>query len=184
MKSVCNRRCPPKRAGAVTLLAAVVLSGATRAEAGDAPFTMNAIEDAPSGRAILAGRYSAAIDKIDATRGSAISRFYAANNLCVAQVMAGERADAVESCELAVTAIREALDSLHPGLDGAVREFAYRKYLAIALSNRGVLHAVTGRPALARADFDEAAELEAGVRSPELNLARLASAAGSSASFR
>lgn len=178
MKTIWNRRCPLSRTRAMALLAAVLLSGTARAGTDDPVFTMNAIQDAASGKAILAGRYAAAIDRIDVTRGSAINRFFAANNLCVAQVKAGELAAAAESCDLAVASIRSAMDGLRSGLHYAPRELAYRKFLAIALSNRGVLHAVAGDPSLAHADFADAANLETPARSPEVNLARLASAAG------
>jgi hypothetical protein len=177
MKTIRNRRGSLNRAGAVILFGTVILSGTVSAEADDPSFTMNAIEDAASGRTILAGRYATAIDRIDVTRGSAVSRFFAANNLCVAQVKAGEIGGAAESCELAVAAIRGTLGGLPPGRRSASLELAYRKYLAIALSNRGVLHAVAGKPSRARADFAEAADLETPIRSPEGNLARLARAA-------
>lgn len=175
MKTICKRRCSIIAAEATALLVAVLLSGVARAEAQDPYFTMNVITNAAAGKSVLAGRYAAAIDKIDVARGGTISRFFAANNLCVAQVKSGELAGAAQSCDLAVTAIREAVEGLRPGRHSAPLEFAYRRYLAIALSNRGVVRAVTGRPVLARADFAEAMNLGTRVRSPEINLVRLGS---------
>ena len=49
----------------------------------------------------------------------------------------------------------------------------YRTFLAVALSNRGVTHAVTGSPELARDDFTSAMKVDTDMREPEVNLARL-----------
>lgn len=54
---------------------------------------------------------------------------------------------------------------------GSVRQ--YRKYLAIALSNRGVLLAITGKAERARKDFRDAMQFESDIPAPATNLARL-----------
>ena len=49
-----------------------------------------------------------------------------------------------------------------------------RIYLALALSNLGVLQAAKGSPDRARARFLEAVELDTELSAPKINLARLA----------
>jgi hypothetical protein len=56
------------------------------------------------------------------------------------------------------------------------RKSAYgdsQRYMALALSNRGVLHVVQGDVELARQDFTVATELKSGIAALAKNLARL-----------
>jgi Flp pilus assembly protein TadD len=68
--------------------------------------------------------------------------------------------------------------SIGPGLrdNGAKAAIAAldRVYLALALSNLGVLHAARGSTDIARRTFREAVELDTGLPAPRINLARLA----------
>jgi Flp pilus assembly protein TadD len=76
-------------------------------------------------------------------------------------------------CNSAVTEIETSL-SRKFARNNSAKAKTYRKFLAIALSNRGVLHALAGDSELARGDFRDALELEARISAPEVNLARLA----------
>ena len=49
-----------------------------------------------------------------------------------------------------------------------------RVYLAVALSNLGVLHAAKGSTDIARRTFRQAVELDTGLPAPRINLARVA----------
>lgn len=154
------------------LFAAACLSTAG-AETSDPKYTMAAISDAAYGEKILAGKYDEAIGKIKKSNRLSIHDYYSATNLCVAYVVTRDIANASEACDSAVAEMQEMLDRRRRGAVYASSRKAYRKYLAIALSNRGVLRAINGDSELARADFLKAMQLEAKVPAPATNMERL-----------
>jgi Flp pilus assembly protein TadD len=119
------------------------------------------------------GDYVDAIDKIKTSNRRSIHNYYAATNLCVAYIMTHDLEGAKNVCNSAVTEIETSL-SRKFARNNSAKAKTYRKFLAIALSNRGVLHALAGDSELARGDFRDALELEARISAPEVNLARLA----------
>ena len=62
----------------------------------------------------------------------------------------------------------------HESFREAAQELFDRYYIALALSNLGVLQAAKGSPDSARRAFEEALELGTGLSAPEVNLARIA----------
>ncbi len=141
----------------------------------DAPsFTMTVFEDAAHGSKVVAGRYDSAIERLTRAPVRFGNDVEGLTNLCVAYTKSGKLDKAVDACESAVTLL-EASDRELPTKANA-RGYAQRQYateLAIALSNRGVLRVAQGQEELAAKDFEKAAELEAGVSAPAINLARL-----------
>ena len=144
------------------------------AAATDEPYyTVGVISDAAKGRTILAEKYDWAITRLEAKDASGINGFYVANNLCVAYLKSGQFESAALACDTAVTRMKILLDSRHGRYAAASEGHPFRRYLALALSNRGVALVMNGTPKLARDDFAAALELHPQAREPEINLARL-----------
>ena len=159
------------RSSATIILA---LSASTAAAAPVNPqYTVGVINDYALGRSILAQKYDKAIGKLAARETSGIKGFYIANNLCVAYLKSGQLEAAQSVCDRAVTTIEAILEEHSARRSNSPKMLGYRKYLAVALSNRGVVFAVNGAPQLAREDFVAALETQAYVQIAENNLARL-----------
>lgn len=157
----------------VVAAACVALLASTASAETEPKYTLNVISDAAAGHEILAGRYEEAIATLDPDSGGAADRFFAANNLCVALIKAAEFDSASKTCDLAIELVDKRVFAGRSVLYGAYSDGTYKKYLAMALSNRGVLRALMGDTALALEDFVAAAELDTRVPSPEINMARL-----------
>ena len=139
----------------------------------DPAYTMTVIIDAAHGSKVVAGKYERAIEKITASNGTRDS-YSRQTNLCVAYTKTGELDKATEACEAALAIMlgegKPRSRYSRPAQSGK----ADRVYLALALSNLGVLHAAKGSPDFARKSFREALQLETGLSAPKTNLARLA----------
>ena len=77
------------------------------------------------------------------------------------------------ACEEAVTAAKSFRKVRRSDLAVETPAQIRARYLAVALSNRGVLKAVMGDYDAARADFDAALAQEAGVSSVRVNIKKL-----------
>ena len=153
-------------------LSLALVSGTTMADSKDPKFTMTVFEDAPQGARIVAGKYVQAIDKIEA-RGAKNDAIRVETNLCVAYVKAGDVAAAEKSCDAAITAVTGQKRFTRYAMGAESANDARRRYLAIALSNRGVIKAVKGDFESARKDFDEALQLNTRLAAAKINLQRL-----------
>ncbi len=139
--------------------------------ASERAFEMKAYVDYPGGRDLIAGNYAKAMQaaKRDTDR-TGDAGMIANTNLCVAFTKSRRFAEAEAACNRAVT-LAERSGVSAPRLQyGNVN----RRYVAIALSNRGVFRAVSGDPRAATQDFREAASIaRAGADLPRRNLAYL-----------
>jgi Flp pilus assembly protein TadD len=156
---------------AVSALAFSVSGGA---EERQSAYTMTAITNASYGERVTRGEYEYAIEKITAPDYNKKGSFESAVNLCVAYTKIGALESAQLNCDAAISKVRERMKgssafmlSQLPGYSSPERD------LAVALSNRGVLRAVSGDLELARQDFAEAVKLETTLDAPGINLARL-----------
>ncbi len=122
-------------------------------------FQMGVMENEAFGHGILSGRYERAISKLEPRRHSVFQRFSRQNNLCVAYVKTAELDKAADACEAAVAAVRAQKEHIGKKSERGIDSRAYRSDLAVALSNRGVLLAVSGDAEKARADFQAAIDL-------------------------
>lgn len=155
---------------AVTL----AMAGTASADELDKPrYTMSVIADTAYGQKVLAKDYDVAISKLENSERTGLRSFYAATNLCVAYVKSGDLGNAKTSCDRAVYTIKNAIETDWQAKRDSYTAKVYRTYLALALSNRGVAHAMTGSPELARSDFTNAMKIDTDMREPEINLARL-----------
>jgi tetratricopeptide (TPR) repeat protein len=167
---------PHKSTGTITkVLCALSLSVACAPAWSDdvqPKFEMAVYSDAPQGMKILNGKYDQAIEKIN-TASSSAYRLHVQTNLCVAYVKAGD-IDAAESvCEEAVVAAKSLNVVRASSFIGQSSAKVRARYLAVALSNRGVVKAVRGELQAAKEDFDAALAQRSGISTVETNIARL-----------
>ena len=145
-------------------------------DTGKPSYEMAFFSDSDHGGRIESGRYEQAIEKINAKPGSGVA-LHAKTNLCVAYTKSGNIEAASIACEEAVVAaktFRKIRRSEHAFETPAQMR---ARYLAITLSNRGVLKAVMGDLEAARADFDAALAQEARLSSVQINIEKLETAA-------
>ena len=119
-------------------------------------YKMIALVDQAYGKMIVAGDYQKAIEKLS-IGGSRGTSFSAHNNLCIAYMKEKNIEQAEAECNKAI-ALRENVNTaLNAYMDTHNRNKARDK--AIALSNRGVLHAIKGDRQSALQDFEASVQI-------------------------
>ena len=173
MKSInrCNR--PGSFASALALVALLAFGTPLAAHEKDPVYTMTVIVDAAHGGKVAAGEYERAIRKITA-RKSTRDTYSRQTNLCVAYTKTGVLDKATEACEEALAIVLDRADKRRVLAGTTQSAKSDRVYLALALSNLGVLHAAKGSTGIARENFREALALDSGLSAPKVNLERLA----------
>ncbi len=147
---------------AANVFVASVQADDTESESPAAGYKMSAVIDRSGGNVVLAGDYGKAIEKLGS---KSTQRFEASTNLCVAYTMTGDLDKGDQACAKALE-LSEKSDERHD--------------IAVALSNLGVVKAVSGDLSGAQLDFSRALELNANLRqaSDNLQLLRDADASG------
>jgi len=123
------------------------------------PFKMGVVEDKALGRSIQSGKYDKAIARLTTRSPATKGTFSSQNNLCVAYVKTARFDKAAEACEAAVDRVKTLEARVAKKSARSLESRAYRSDLAVALSNRGVLLAISGDATKARADFQAAIKL-------------------------
>lgn len=157
----------------LAMLAALIACAPVSAGEADPAYTMTVIVDTAHGTEVVAGDYERAIEKITASKRTR-DAYSKQTNLCVAYTKMGELDKATEACEAALAIMQDGRKSRTSGRGVARSERMERVFLALALSNLGVVHAARGSEDTARRTFREAVELDTGLSAPKINLARLA----------
>ena len=161
--------------GVARVLCALSLAAACTpalSDTGKANYDMAFFTDSAQGSMILSGKYEMAIQKIT-TKVHRDDSLHVKTNLCVAYTKAGDIEAAEAACEAAVTAAKNFRKVRRSGFAVETPAQARARFMAIALSNRGVLNAVKGDFEAARADFDAALTQQARVPSIRTNLEKL-----------
>lgn len=157
---------------ALAFAASIAVAAPLAAEENDEVFTMTVIVDAAHGNKVAAGEYERAIEKITAAKRSR-DAYSTQTNLCVAYTKTGALNKATAACEAALDIMLDGRKSRSaypgPAPDGKLE----RVYLALALSNLGVLQAAKGSTDSARETLLEAVQLDTSLSAPKINLARL-----------
>lgn len=135
-------------------------------------YEMAFFSDTAQGSKIQTGEFEQAIEKINAKTKKS-NALHAKTNLCVAYTKSGNVEKATVACEEAVTAAKTFRKVRRSDLAIQTPAQIRARYLAVALSNRGVLKAVMGDLDAARADFDAALAQEARVSSVRVNIEKL-----------
>ncbi len=161
-----------------SVAAALSLIAVPAAAEQDSPrLTVAFISDAAQGRSITRKQYDRAIEKLEDTGTEGIRGFYAANNLCVSYLKAGNAEKAQAACDTAVTRIQHLMKRTPSVAKNRMLDDDYSRLLAVALSNRGVINFINDKPDLARDDFEAAIETGSYIREAQTNLARLSESA-------
>lgn len=154
--------------------ASVGVLGSTAALAGEGspnPYVMTVYSDTRHGSTILDGTPEVAISDLMHNRNGN-PRFLAdLITLCVAYTQTKQIDRAEDACDYAITAAeKQARRSDSYGMYNSRTPDTDR---AIALTNRGVLHALNGQNDLAREMFEQAMDLKSREKSAEINLSLL-----------
>jgi predicted negative regulator of RcsB-dependent stress response len=149
------------------LLTGMVAAFASIAQAQEnsAAYVMTVIDDRAAGDQVISGAYSQAIESLTANTAKRSSTFAASNNLCVAYTKTNRLSEAEQACS---TALRTSKATYASSYDVNVK----RDFHAVALSNRGVIRAVSGNTDQARQDFKTAMKIST-LTTPAENLAVL-----------
>ena len=160
--------------GSLVLLSTLVCGSAmllsATATAAESSFEMASYSNWPGGKEIEAGDYDAAIAKTahGAWRLDETSYLVASTNRCVAYTVKREFAAAESACAKAITlAVRADNMRYH--------RFPRESATSKAVTNRGVLRALSGNSIGAANDFRKAAAMRGADEAPNRNLAYLQS---------
>ena len=156
------------------LAISLVLLGAVTAQAGeDQPnaYVMTVYSDAAHGTDILNGAPQEVIAKLSRKADAHSNHLAGQVNLCVAYTKTNQLEKATEICDSAVAAaLKDARRLERSKMFGRQTTQVADTGRAIALTNRGVLHAVTGEKAKARLMFEMALMLKSREESARTNL--------------
>jgi hypothetical protein len=119
-------------------LATLSLAGAAHATEAHKPFVLTAYSNGAGGKNLLAGKYELALTEIEASKNNTIMASTHATNLCVAQTALRHWNEARVACDAAIKdAVRRKPRGFVSPLSDAVD---HDTYIAIAYSNRAVVH--------------------------------------------
>lgn len=154
---------------AATAALTTALGFSTHTAGADSRYEMVSYVESVSGRRIAAGDYDGAIDYASKRlhSGDTESRLIERTNLCVAYTVTGNYAKARETCEAAIGIAR------HVDAGGVRSASRSGTETAKAMTNRGVLKAMTGDMAGAAMDFRTATAAIGAPKAPARNLARV-----------
>lgn len=136
-------------------------------------YRMSVISDSAYGVSILRGKYQKAIARLSMVDIS--DELFDNINLCVALTKSGQLEEAIRICEAAVDAAHKLTPTRSSGVLTGLEKQRRNRYIAITLSNRGVVRALQGNIELARKDFLDALEANRYASDARANLARLES---------
>jgi tetratricopeptide (TPR) repeat protein len=129
-------------------------------------YVMTVIHDRAAGEQVLSGAYDQAIESLTANTAKRSRKFAASNNLCVAYTKSNRLPEAEQACSAALRSSKTAYVSWYDAN-------SKRDFYAVALSNRGVIRAVSGDIEKARQDFKAAMKFSTSVTAAAENLAVL-----------
>ena len=137
-----------------------------QAQQNPAAYVMTVIHDRAAGDQVISGEYGQAIERLTANTAKRSSTFAASNNLCVAYAKTNRLPEAEQACSAALRTSKTTYASWYDVI-------SKRDFYAVALSNRGVIRAVSGDIEQARQDFKAAMKFSSTLTAPAENLAAL-----------
>lgn len=162
----CFKPTPRRLAAGAAIATALGLS--THTWASESSYEMISYLESPSGRLVAAGEHARAIDfATKRLRGSPEDLLVEHTNLCIAYTATRDYVKARRSCDAALALARE-VDASR-----TQRGFHADVETAKAMTNRGVLKALTGDVGGAAEDFTAATAMFGALDAPERNLARI-----------
>jgi Flp pilus assembly protein TadD len=156
-----------KATGKLLLMGMIaVMTPIAQAEENASAYVMTVVHDRAAGEQVLSGAYGQAIEHLTASNAKRSSKFAASNNLCVAYTKSNRLPEAKQACSAALRSSKTTYTSWYSAN-------SKRDFYAVALSNRGVIRAVSGDIEKARQDFKTAMKFSTSVTAPAENLAVL-----------
>lgn len=159
------------------LIALLGLLGAVSAQADQQPtqgYIMTVYSNMAYGKTILDGSERKAISMLARSDDARVGYLEGQINLCVAYTKAKRVQKATEACDSAIAlSLKDAKRIKRSAPFGGYSVRIAETGRAVALTNRGVLHAIAGEAAEARAKFEMAMGLESTEQSAKANLAVL-----------
>jgi tetratricopeptide (TPR) repeat protein len=137
-----------------------------QAQENSAAYVMTVIDDQAAGDQVVSGAYGQAIESLTALISKPGNKFAVNNNLCVAFTKTNRLPEAEQACSAALRTSRTTYASWYD-------INSKRDFYAVALSNRGVIRAVSGDTEQARQDFRTAMKFSSTLIAPAENLAVL-----------
>jgi len=137
-----------------------------QAQENPAAYVMTVIHDRAAGDQVISGAYGQAIESLTANTAKHSSKFAASNNLCVAYTKTNRLPEAEQACSAALRTSKATYASWYD-------VNSKRDFYAVALSNRGVIRAVSGDTEQARQDFRAATKFSSTLSAAAENLAVL-----------
>ena len=169
------KRCK-HRAAPLAALAALLVASAARADSDAHKLMLSGYEDTAAGPSLMAGRYDAVIKALGAHGVSYQHDVVAAStNLCVAYIVTHQWAAADPTCDAAVEAAKPAVGAT------LFERKQHDESVALAYSNRAVLHWLEDHPELAASDFAVARLLSPEAEFVSHNVAAFSSAKSAAA---
>jgi hypothetical protein len=146
-----------KSATAVAIASVLSVAAAHASDVASSPMVLTAYENAAGGESVLKGQYDAALKDIKRDRSMGSTAYSAKQtNLCVTYAVMKQIADAKIVCDAAVKSARYDRLSSQRYSPGTVRENAY---VAIAYTNRAVVHILAKDMESAKSDLARAKAL-------------------------
>lgn len=174
MKPTTVRKLSAKAATLIVAVLTTSLSATAMAETNEPHYTMTVYSDTQLGQKVIEGDYEAAIGKASSLLGAKRPSFTSMTSLCVAFAKSGDLDQAAQTCDAAIARLESQEQNLiRRASSRREGKAAYSRYMAVALANRGVLHAAMGESQLARNYFEQAVNLQTGIEGASTNLARL-----------
>ena len=169
------KRCK-HRAAPLAALAALLVASAARADSDAHKLMLSGYEDTAAGPSLMAGRYDAVIKALGA-RGPSYQHdpIAASTNLCVAYIVTHQWEAADATCDAAVEAAKPAVGAT------LFERKQHDESVALAYSNRAVLHWLEDHPELAASDFAMARLLSPEAEFVSHNVAAFSSAKSAAA---
>ncbi|MFT6010303.1 MAG: tetratricopeptide (TPR) repeat protein [Candidatus Azotimanducaceae bacterium] len=149
----------------ITAMTAIFAANNVLANEDALPLQMVVVVDQAKGKAVLKGHYENAVAYL--TKKDA-DYFAQSTNLCVAYTKLQEFDQATISCDKAVE-----LGGLKAEKSNRSNQRTRNREFALALSNKGVLLAISGKTEGAAREFERAIALDTSLREPGKNLSAL-----------
>lgn len=150
---------------ATLMLVPFVMAAPASADEPTSDFVLSIVYDRAYGDLVQRGDYERAIRRANSI--DARFPYPAHTNICVSHVMLGQFDKAAGHCNQSVELAEKAAQT------GRRKDRDYLGEWSMALTNRGVMHALAGNIEAAEADFREALKLDADTAVPKINLAQL-----------
>jgi hypothetical protein len=146
-----------KSATLIAVSSILSVAAAHAANVASSPMVLTAYANGVGGPSLLTGKFDVALAEINKDRASTSAAYTAKmNNLCVLYAATKQVTEATSACTAALKAAKYERISSQRYAPGSIRENAY---VAIAYTNRAVVHLMAKNTALAQDDLARAKAL-------------------------